>query len=430
MNLNSARRSELASQFAVRASAYVNYTTWAHDERLLTEVFRVLPQLREGPLCLDLGGGTGMVAKYGADRYPSEWVVADLSRDMLSLNTIGQSVVADSGALPFKDASFDYVAARSIMGYVDFDLTLAEMGRVMRPDGFSVVAEKVLGDYEGAAASWYERVQRVRNPLKMRVETTAGLQGQMRALGFDVLSCIELRRTYHQPVKEWLSRSGSIPPEAQQKLADLIADPPEAAQAVGFDVQSGQLAMPISWAVISMRPSGFRPQPSLVVSVVPVKWTVDGLCVYVQERRASGVKEPEFFGSVEFPQGHVEGVESIEAAASREVAEEAGLQVRRFIYPSERVRDAIREERGITTESLYPWQVVITRGRLRFLSIVVVAEVDELPKSEGSIDNRGRWYSTEEYAEVAKATFVYPLNRPMLSHVSNILHILEARKSS
>lgn len=93
------------------------------------------PLVRGGSSLLDVATGPGYVAGRGASV-----VGADFSEEMLalarSLEPSASFVLADAGALPFGDGSFDSVVANFLMPHVsDLPAVVAELVRVMRPAG-------------------------------------------------------------------------------------------------------------------------------------------------------------------------------------------------------------------------------------------------------------------------------------------------------
>lgn len=90
---------------------------------------------------LDLGTGTGLAARFLANRYPDATVVgADLSPAMLAqarrLTTSDRIAydVADASRLPYADGSFDLVVLLNMIPFFD------ELARVTAPDGVIVLA--------------------------------------------------------------------------------------------------------------------------------------------------------------------------------------------------------------------------------------------------------------------------------------------------
>jgi SAM-dependent methyltransferase len=91
---------------------------------------------------LDLGCGEGILALL--KRKDIELTGIDLSPELLaaaSRNGYDGACVATFTALPFPDSSFDYVVSLDVMGHVAFedkDRVLAEIKRVLRPDGVTM----------------------------------------------------------------------------------------------------------------------------------------------------------------------------------------------------------------------------------------------------------------------------------------------------
>ncbi len=90
---------------------------------------------------LDLGTGTGAVARIVAERFPEAEVVgADLSPRMIEearRNTESSRVsyqVADAQELPFADGSFDLITLANMIPFFD------ELARVVAPSGHVLVA--------------------------------------------------------------------------------------------------------------------------------------------------------------------------------------------------------------------------------------------------------------------------------------------------
>jgi SAM-dependent methyltransferase len=100
---------------------------------------------------LELGCGTGALWTANAARIPAGWqiVISDLSAGMLAgaMERIRAAwrpvagVVADAGEVPIRDGSVDAVVANHMLYHVpDRDRVLAEIHRVMRPEGWLCAA--------------------------------------------------------------------------------------------------------------------------------------------------------------------------------------------------------------------------------------------------------------------------------------------------
>lgn len=132
------------------------------DERL-RPMNAALDALPAPPLhVLDLGTGTGRIARIVAERWPDADVVgADVSPGMIQeARRLGGRVrydVADSLALPYEDGAFDLVTLNNMIPFFD------ELARVTAPGGHLAVAFTM-----GASTPIYVPPERVRRELGRR----------------------------------------------------------------------------------------------------------------------------------------------------------------------------------------------------------------------------------------------------------------------
>ncbi len=102
----------------------------------------VYDNVRAGSRVLDLGCGAGMLAPLKLKDVTLAGV--DLSDECALAarrNGYDMSVAAQLSRLPFADDSFDYVVSLDVLGHVGFeekDAVLAEVRRVLRPDGVTL----------------------------------------------------------------------------------------------------------------------------------------------------------------------------------------------------------------------------------------------------------------------------------------------------
>ncbi len=102
----------------------------------------IYDNVRRGSSLLDLGCGEGLLALL--KRKDVYLAGIDLSPELVEMatrNGYDKACVGQLTELPFPDASFDYVVSLDVFGHVDFadkDALLAEIKRVLRPDGVTL----------------------------------------------------------------------------------------------------------------------------------------------------------------------------------------------------------------------------------------------------------------------------------------------------
>lgn len=131
-------RKDLAAAYDRSAAAYD-----ARFRALQREKFRAAApwlSVAPGALCLDAGGGTGLLVEWAREESPAlaqaRWVLLDASAGMLreARGRVALRVAGDLAALPFRAAPFQLVCAfTSILAHVD--RALAEISRRVVPGG-------------------------------------------------------------------------------------------------------------------------------------------------------------------------------------------------------------------------------------------------------------------------------------------------------
>lgn len=116
---------------------------------------------------LEIGGGTGAnLPHYGAGvaelvvAEPREPMARRLERRTRGCDVPARVVRAPAERLPFDDASFDVAVSTLVLCSVDdLALALAELRRVLRPEGRLLFLEHVRSD-DPAVARWQDRLRR------------------------------------------------------------------------------------------------------------------------------------------------------------------------------------------------------------------------------------------------------------------------------
>ncbi|HUQ30351.1 MAG TPA: class I SAM-dependent methyltransferase [Candidatus Paceibacterota bacterium] len=96
---------------------------------------------------LEIGCGTGLFTRKMAERTGADITGVDISPDLLAVarkNATAprvQFVEGNAMQLPFPDGAFDVVYGSSVLHHLDFDQSLAELFRVLKPGGRMVFGE-------------------------------------------------------------------------------------------------------------------------------------------------------------------------------------------------------------------------------------------------------------------------------------------------
>jgi SAM-dependent methyltransferase len=127
------REYESEKRLEARASVY----RWAADPDAVVMCVEAVAEV-EPRRVLDAGCGRGNIAERIAAETAATVIGLDQSERMVALTRSRglEAVVGDVRALPFEDGSFDCALAAWMLFHVDeVDAALAELARVLRPDG-------------------------------------------------------------------------------------------------------------------------------------------------------------------------------------------------------------------------------------------------------------------------------------------------------
>lgn len=140
--------------FNAQATTYDVTAQGAHARRLYPHVLAALADVPAQGELLDLGCGTGALARLvledgplrhvtGLDLAPN--MVAQARANLRSFGERAQVIEGDSDRLPFHDESFDAAYCNdSFHHYPDPEKATFELWRVLRPDGLLVVGDAAL----------------------------------------------------------------------------------------------------------------------------------------------------------------------------------------------------------------------------------------------------------------------------------------------
>jgi SAM-dependent methyltransferase len=182
-------------------------------ERLLLDLFL---SARPGPGVLDAGAGQGSLSARLAG-LGFEVTSTDASPAAVAVlrdRVPGRAVEADVTSLPFADQSFDSAVLGEVLEHVEDDrAALAEIARVLRPDGVLALSVPANPKLFGPSDVWAGHVRRYTRPALLEACASAGFTVE-RCLGWG----FPVSRLYHRHVYErYLDRRGPARPARRQK---------------------------------------------------------------------------------------------------------------------------------------------------------------------------------------------------------------------
>jgi len=180
-------------QYDSRAQAYLSSAVHAQGEDL--ESMAALVGQRPQAVALDMGCGGGHVA-FRLAGLVNKVVAYDLSAAMLEAvaaeadkRGLGNIVTKQGAAeaLPCPPASFDIVATRySAHHWGDFTAGLAQMHRVLKPDGLAIFAD-VVSPGVPLLDTWLQTMELLRDPSHVRNASLDEWKATLASLGFEVV---------------------------------------------------------------------------------------------------------------------------------------------------------------------------------------------------------------------------------------------------
>jgi SAM-dependent methyltransferase len=182
-------------------------------EQLLLDLFL---SAAPGPEVLDAGAGQGTMSirleRLGFEVTSTD--VSDAAVAVLRKQLAGDVEQASVTDLPFADSSFDGAVLGEVLEHVEEDReALAEIARVLRPDGILALSVPANPKLFGPSDEWAGHVRRYTRPALLEACSAAG---------FAVHRCVgwgfPFSRLYHRHVYErYLDRHGPVRPGGRHR---------------------------------------------------------------------------------------------------------------------------------------------------------------------------------------------------------------------
>lgn len=188
----------------------------AVQKRVVERFLQILDDGEGSPArILDVGAGTGLLARQLADRHPAALLsCVDLAPGMAAtarqrLDSRAVVAVADAEHLPFADASFDCVVSTSTFQWLTtLDAAFAEAWRVLAPGGlfaFALFGHGTFHELKNSYRSALAAVGREDEDRTQRFFTEAEAGAALARTGFGVRRlCVEDEMEWHPDVPAFL----------------------------------------------------------------------------------------------------------------------------------------------------------------------------------------------------------------------------------
>ncbi|NPD87001.1 methyltransferase domain-containing protein [Lentimicrobium sp. L6] len=400
---------DIKKQFQKRASDYNSYTKWLKDEELFRLCTLPLRDYPNNAKCLDIGGGTGWLAYKDYKESGRKWTVVDISEDMGNIvpNEI-EFICSKAESIPLPDESFDFIIIRSVLEYTEVDKVLLEVKRLLKEEGYFVLAQKVMDGYI-TDINLILKLEQLRNPLKKNLGFMSNINKSVSKTNLRILNSRTYTQNYSISYDKWLKRNGTIPEANQKELENIINNlEVDVSSRTGLKLIDNNLHSKLTWGIITCHKNSYvNPRINIVVSMIVEKTLNDKKYIVLQKRKYL-YTEPHYYNVWELPQGKVEKDETIFETAKRELFEETGLNLFGSLLPNsiETINDITLNQSDVLT-------TVFAKGGMNYLGVCVLVKA-EGEFETGIQDTEPQWVEVGSLKNKLENERFFPLNIPMI----------------
>lgn len=401
---------DVGSYFDQRADDYEEYSSWCRDTGLFRLCTEPLQDMVPGIMCLDLGGGSGWIARKDNDESGRKWVVLDISPRMAwHVRDPVHFVLGDAQRSPLRDEAFGHIVIRSLLQYVDASKVLQEARRMLSPRGHLVVAQKV-ASFRPEDVDWHIQLLKLRSPLTKNRWRDEEIESLIRSHGFLILRHYKYHETRRLPLKMWINKNGTIPKKKQAKIMRMLRNAPQSVQRdLELKVSEDEIAYKRTWSVIISRIGTVKsPLTPTILSLI-VERNIAGQAHILLQKRRKRYEEPELYGCWELPQGKLEKNDSVVETLRRELQQETGLE----LVSQFGVSEAIIVDAKNRVESVQPLICARALGQTDFLALAIVVSAEGEPR-ERDIRRDHTWVPVSKLPDMLNSQRFFPINKPMI----------------
>jgi DNA gyrase subunit B len=195
--------------FHDRSEKYNKSSSWVTDEKLLEAIFK-MTKAGEDDVVLDIATGTGLVAKQFKGRV-KEVIGLDISDDMAAQakRHVDRLLISSVEKIPLADSSVDVCVCRQGLQFVNLNVAMEEIFRVLKPGGRVVFCHlNAYGLYDRTDAF---EIQALRNPARVNFFIPGDLESVLEEYGMKVVEVGQYRS--RESVNQWINHGASTEEE-------------------------------------------------------------------------------------------------------------------------------------------------------------------------------------------------------------------------
>lgn len=207
--------------FSKRAVKYNHSSNWVVDHQLIRTMYE-LTEAGKDAVVLDIATGTGLIAKEFLGKV-DKVIGLDISPEMAeqAKDKMDEIHFSPAEKMPFDDNSFDTVVCRQGLQFVELDKVIAEIYRVLKPGGITVLCHLTAYGDEDKELTF--RIQKLRNPARRNYFLPNDISNALTKQGFKKVENIQY--VSDESVNRWID-NGAISEENMEWIKNHYHNAP------------------------------------------------------------------------------------------------------------------------------------------------------------------------------------------------------------